>query len=45
MTVTRLKDDLTITFAGIDKTEQKNLMSYLKSKGVKMRSVDLETNQ
>lgn len=46
MTVTKMKDDKDhITFAGIDKAEQKNLMAYLKSKNVKMRSVDVETNQ
>ena len=44
MTVTKLKDDSNVTFAGIDKEEQKNLMNYLKSKNVKMRSVDVETN-
>ena len=44
MTVTKLKDDSQITFAGIDKAEQKNLMAYLKSRNVKMRSVDVETN-
>lgn len=45
MIVTLLKDNSSITFAGIDKQEHKNLMSYLKAKGVKMRSVDVETNR
>jgi len=46
MTITTLKAGETpITFAGIDKSEHKNLMSYLKSKNIKMRSVDVETNQ
>lgn len=45
MTVTKLSDDSTITFAGIDKQEHKNLISYLKQKGVKTRSVDVETNR
>ncbi len=45
MTVTCLSDTQTITFGGIDKAEHKNLVNYLKSKGVKMRNVDLETNQ
>lgn len=34
-----------MTFQGIDKGEHKNLMNYLKSKNIKMRSVDVETNQ
>jgi structure-specific recognition protein 1 len=38
-------DNQAITFGGIDKQEHKGLMNYLKSKGVKMRNVDLETNQ
>jgi len=45
MTITKLKDDTSITFAGIDKAEHKNLMNYLKSKNLKMRTVDAETNQ
>lgn len=45
MTITRLKDDTSITFAGIDKAEHKCLTNYLKSKNVKMRSVDVETKQ
>jgi structure-specific recognition protein 1 len=45
MTFTKLKDDGQFTFAGIDKEEQKNLTNYLKSKNVKMRTVDVETNQ
>lgn len=44
MTVARINDEPQITFAGIDKQEHKNLINYLKSKGVKMRSVDVETN-
>ena len=45
MTVTMLRDVQPITFAGIDKQEHKNLMGYLKAKGIKMRSVDVETNR
>jgi len=44
MTVTSLKDEGPYTFAGIDKAELKNLMGYFKSKNIKMRSVDVETN-
>lgn len=42
MTITKMKDDSNVTFAGIDKEEQKNLMNYLKSKNVKMRTVDTD---
>lgn len=45
MNVRKLKDDESFNFAGIDKEEQKNLTNYLKSKNVKMRTVDVETNQ
>lgn len=45
VSVTKLKDDKTETFAGIDKEEHKNLMNYFKSKNVKVRTVDIETNQ
>lgn len=45
LTVARLTDNSSITFAGIDKDEYKNLSAYLKDKGIKMRSVDVETNQ
>ena len=45
MIITNLKDNTSTTFAGIDKGEHKNLVSYLKSKNIKMRSVDLETHQ
>jgi hypothetical protein len=45
MTITSLKDNSSFTFAGIDKAEHKNLVNYLKSKNIKMRSVDVETNQ
>lgn len=45
MTVALLSGEPAVTFAGIDKTEHKNLSTYLKSKGVKMRSVDVETNR
>jgi structure-specific recognition protein 1 len=44
LTVARLTDNSSITFAGIDKDEYKNLSAYLKDKGIKMRSVDVETN-
>eukprot|EP00347_Sterkiella_histriomuscorum_P022710 403337451 len=44
ITITRSRDDSQITFAGIDKTEQKKLSAYLKDKGIRVRSVDLETN-
>lgn len=45
MTVAKLTDNSTIAFSGIDKDEYKNLSAYLKAKGVKMRQVDVETNQ
>ena len=45
LTVAKLTDNSSITFAGIDKDEYKNLSAYLKDKGIKMRSVDVETNQ
>ena len=45
MIVTSLKDNTSTTFAGIDKAEHKGLVKYLKSKNIKMRSVDVETNQ
>ncbi len=45
VTVTRLKDDTSVTFAGIEKTEQRILTDYFKSKGIKLRTVDIETNQ
>lgn len=45
MTVTKIKEEPAITFAGIDKQEHKNLINYLKSKNIKMRSVDVETNR
>lgn len=45
MTVTKMKDDTQVTFAGIDKQEHKNLINYLKAKNIKMRSVDVETNR
>lgn len=45
LTVAKLTDNSNITFAGIDKDEYKNLSAYLKEKGIKMRSVDVETNQ
>lgn len=45
VTITKIKDEPSIAFAGIDKEEQKNLMSYFKSKNVKVRTIDIETNQ
>ena len=45
ITITKLKDDNSITFAGIDKEEQKNLINYFKSKNVKLRTLDVETNE
>jgi structure-specific recognition protein 1 len=45
LTVAKLTDNINITFAGIDKDEYKNLSAYLKDKNIKMRSVDVETNQ
>jgi len=45
LTVAKLTDNSTITFSGIDKDEYKNLSAYLKDKNIKMRSVDVETNQ
>ena len=45
VTVTRIKDDTSVSFAGIEKTEQKKLTDYFKSKGIKLRTIDIETNQ
>jgi hypothetical protein len=46
MTVASMKaGEGPFTFAGIDKAEHKNLLNYFKSKNVKMRNVDVETNQ
>lgn len=39
-----MKDNVTTTFAGIDKEEHKNLMNYFKSKNIKVTYVDNETN-
>jgi structure-specific recognition protein 1 len=44
MTVTKLNDEA-ITFAGIDKTEHKGLVAYLKAKNLRIRNVDAETNR
>ena len=44
MTVTKM-DGEAVHFAGIDKQEHKNLMAYLKNKGLKMRTVDPDTNR
>lgn len=45
VTVSKMKDDSDITFAGIDKEEHKNLMTYFKTKNIKVITVDVETNQ
>lgn len=45
MIITNIKDNASTTFAGIDKAEHKNLVNYLKSKNIKMRNLDVETNQ
>lgn len=45
LTVAKLTDNSSITFSSIDKDEYKNLSAYLKDKGIKMRSIDVETNQ
>ena len=45
LTITKLKDDASVTFGGIEKEEQKNLISYFKSKNVKIRVVDVESNE
>jgi hypothetical protein len=34
-----------VTFGGIDKEEQKNLINYFKSKNVKLRTLDVGTNE
>lgn len=44
MTVTKVNDEA-ITFAGIDKTEHKGLVAYLKAKNLRIRNVDAETNR
>lgn len=45
MTITKLADGSQYTFAGIDKEEYKSITNYFKSKNVKIRQVDVETNQ
>jgi structure-specific recognition protein 1 len=45
MKVTKINDEQSITFSSIEKQEHKNLMSYLKAKGIKMRSVDVDNNK
>lgn len=37
MTITKLKDEAPVTFAGIDKEEHKNLENYFKSRNVRVR--------
>jgi structure-specific recognition protein 1 len=44
MVIVKLKDEPNLTFAGIDKEEQKNLTNYFRTKNVKMRTVDVETH-
>lgn len=44
ITITKLKDDSSVAFAGIEKEEQKNLMDYFKTKNVKVRILNVETN-
>lgn len=44
MTITKLADGSQYTFAGIDKEEYKSITNYFKSKNVKIRQVDVETN-
>jgi structure-specific recognition protein 1 len=43
LTITRLKDNTTISFASIEKEEQRLLTEYFKSAGIKMRIVDPDT--
>jgi hypothetical protein len=45
LTITKLKDNTTISFASIEKEEQRLLTEYFKSAGIKMRVVDPETLQ
>lgn len=45
ISITKLKDDTQVTFGGIDKEEQKNLVNYFKSKNVKLRTLDVGTNE
>mmetsp|Transcript_25537 Transcript_25537/g.19312 ORF Transcript_25537/g.19312 Transcript_25537/m.19312 type:complete len:117 (-) Transcript_25537:155-505(-) len=43
--ITKLKDDSQVTFASIEKEEQKNLINYFKTKQVKVRILDVESNE
>lgn len=45
ITVTKMSDDSQVTFSSIDKEEQKGLINYFKTRNVKMRLVDIETNE
>lgn len=45
VTLTKLADGSKVTFMSIDKEEQATLIAYFKSANVKMRTVDVETNQ
>lgn len=45
VTLTKIKDEPKITFQSIDKDEYQNLIAHFKSSGVRMRTVDLETNE
>ena len=42
LTVTKMKDDSTVTFAGLDKDEYKPLERFFTSKKVKVRNVDVD---
>jgi len=45
VTLTKLADGSKVTFMSIDKEEQATLIAYFKAANVKMRTVDVETNQ
>jgi len=45
MIVTKMGDEAPFTFNGIDRSEYKVITSYLKSRNVKIRAVDVDNNQ
>lgn len=45
VSLTKIKDEPKITFQSIDKDEYQNLIAHFKQSGVRMRTVDLETNE
>lgn len=45
LTLSRAKEDTSITFLSIDRDEHDGLVAYFKQSGVKMKTVDLEGNR